>query len=72
MLTKIYDYERLEDEVDYLTALSEQERHKRKNIRYTDVFRSKEIRIAFFVGAGLQVIVTSLMYSVTKLYFHVF
>ncbi|MED6120375.1 Integrin alpha chain-like protein (Alpha-int1), variant 2 [Stylosanthes scabra] len=54
VLAKIYDYERLEDEVDYLTALSEQDRQKRKNIRYADVFRSKEIRIAFFVGGGLQ------------------
>ncbi|KAK7245630.1 hypothetical protein RIF29_40478 [Crotalaria pallida] len=54
VLSNIYDYDRLEDEVDYLTALSEQERQTRKNIRYMDVFRSKEIRAAFFVGAGLQ------------------
>lgn len=55
MLIKIYNYERLEDEVDYLTNLAEQERQKRKQVRYTDVFKSKEIRAAFFVGAGLQV-----------------
>lgn len=54
VLANIYNYERLEDEVDYLTDISEKEHQKRKNIRYMDVFRSKEIRIAFFVGAGLQ------------------
>ncbi|CAI8598003.1 unnamed protein product [Vicia faba] len=54
VLSNIYTYERLEDEVNYLTDVSEQELHKRKNIRYMDVFRSKEIRIAFFVGGGLQ------------------
>lgn len=60
VLSNIYNYERLEDEVNYLTAVSEQEMQKRKNIRYMDVFRSTEIRTAFFVGAGLQVIETSL------------
>ena len=54
VLTKIYNYERLEDEVEYLTVLSEQKRNKRKDIKYSDVFKSKEIRHAFFVGAGLQ------------------
>ncbi|KAL5076024.1 hypothetical protein RYX36_015008 [Vicia faba] len=54
VLFNIYTYERLEDEVNYLTDVSEQEIYKRKNIRYMDVFRSKEIRIAFFVGGGLQ------------------
>ncbi|MCH94427.1 inositol transporter 1-like, partial [Trifolium medium] len=54
VLSNIYTYERLEDEVNYLTAVSEQEMQKRKNIRYMDVFRSVEIRNAFFVGAGLQ------------------
>lgn len=58
VLTKIYNYERLEDEVDYLTNLAEQESQKRKQIKYTDVFKSKEIRAAFFVGAGLQVFET--------------
>ena len=55
VLSKIYDFARLEDEVDFLTAQSEQERQKRNNIKLTDVFKSKEIRIAFLVGAGLQV-----------------
>ncbi|KAL4289418.1 hypothetical protein AHAS_Ahas19G0384200 [Arachis hypogaea] len=54
VLSKIYDFARLEDEVDFLTAQSEQERQRRKNIRFTDVFKSKEIKLAFLVGAGLQ------------------
>lgn len=54
VLTKIYDYARLEDEVDFLTAQYEQESQKRNDINYWDVFKSKEIRLAFLVGAGLQ------------------
>lgn len=69
MLSNIYTYERLEDEVNYLTAVSEQEMQKRKNIRYMDVFRSMEIRNAFFVGAGLQVIETKFKFSVSKFHF---
>jgi SP family myo-inositol transporter-like MFS transporter 13 len=69
VLSNIYTYERLEDEVNYLTAVSEQETQKRKNIRYMDVFRSVEIRNAFFVGAGLQVIKTRLNFTVSKFYF---
>jgi hypothetical protein len=34
-----------------------------------DVFRSVEIRNAFFVGAGLQVIKTRLNFTVSKFYF---
>jgi len=55
VLSKIYDVARLEDEVDFLTAQSEQERQRRSNIKFWDVFKSKEIRLAFFVGAGLLV-----------------
>ena len=55
VLSKIYDFSRLEDEIDYLTTQIEEERQKRANIRYMDVFRIKEIRLAFIVGAGLQV-----------------
>lgn len=54
VISKIYDFARLEDEVDFLTAQSEQERQRRNNIKFTDVFKSKEIRLAFLVGAGLQ------------------
>lgn len=56
VLSKIYDVARLEDEVDFLTAQSEQDRQKRSNVRFTDVFKSKEIRLAFLVGGGLLVI----------------
>ncbi|KAE9618595.1 putative major facilitator, sugar transporter, major facilitator superfamily [Lupinus albus] len=57
VLSKIYDIDRLEDEVEFLTAQSEQDRQKRKNVRFMNVFKSKEIRLAFLVGAGLQVII---------------
>ncbi|KAJ1383232.1 Sugar/inositol transporter [Sesbania bispinosa] len=53
VLCKIYDPARLEDEVDFLTAQSEQERQKRSNIKFWHVFRSKETRLAFLVGGGL-------------------
>ncbi|GLT98960.1 hypothetical protein SLE2022_164320 [Rubroshorea leprosula] len=54
VLSKIYDLSRLEDEIDHLTAASEEESQKRNEIRYFDVFRIKEIRIALLAGAGLQ------------------
>lgn len=55
VLSKIYDISRLEDEIDYLTAQSEEEQQKRCDVRWMDVFKSKEIRLAFLAGAGLQV-----------------
>lgn len=54
VLGKIYDFDRLEDEVALLTAQSEQDRQKRADVRYGHVFKSKEIRLAFLAGAGLQ------------------
>ncbi|KAK7270046.1 hypothetical protein RIF29_22921 [Crotalaria pallida] len=54
VLSKIYNLDRLEDEVDFLTAQSEQERQERNNVKFMNVFKSKEIRLAFLVGAGLQ------------------
>ncbi|QHO16617.1 hypothetical protein S83_032738 [Arachis hypogaea] len=45
----------LEDEVDFLTAQSEQDQQKRNNVKFWHVFRSKEIRLAFLVGRGLLV-----------------
>ena len=56
VLTKIFDLTRLEDEVDFLTAQSEQERQRRSDIKFWHVFKSKEIRLAFLVGGGLLVI----------------
>jgi hypothetical protein len=55
VLGKIYDFDRLEDEVALLTAQSEQDRQKRDDVSYGHVFKSKEIRLAFLAGAGLQV-----------------
>ncbi|KAJ8642621.1 hypothetical protein MRB53_004369 [Persea americana] len=53
VLAKIYDYNCLEDEIDQLTVASEDD-YQSKNIRFWDVFKSKEIRLAFLAGAGLQ------------------
>ncbi|KAI4334722.1 hypothetical protein L6164_013434 [Bauhinia variegata] len=53
VLSKIYDFARLEDEVDFLTAQSEEDRQKRHDISFWDVFRVKELRLAFIAGAGL-------------------
>ncbi|KAK9205992.1 hypothetical protein WN943_016263 [Citrus x changshan-huyou] len=55
VLSKIYDIARLEDEIDHLSAAAEEELRKKKTVRYLDVFKSKEIRLAFLAGAGLQV-----------------
>ncbi|GLT34226.1 hypothetical protein SLA2020_087520 [Shorea laevis] len=52
VLSRIYDLARLEDEVEHLTAALEEESQK-SVIRYSDVFKIKEIRIAFLAGAGL-------------------
>ncbi|KAG6667450.1 inositol transporter 1 [Carya illinoinensis] len=54
VLSKIYNFARLEDEIDYLTDQLEQERQNRSKVRYLDVFKTKEIRLAFLAGAGLQ------------------
>uniref|UniRef100_A0A803Q6X9 Major facilitator superfamily (MFS) profile domain-containing protein n=1 Tax=Cannabis sativa TaxID=3483 RepID=A0A803Q6X9_CANSA len=43
-----------EDEVEYLNSQLEEERQKKRDVRYLDVFRRKEIRLAFLAGAGLQ------------------
>lgn len=55
MLARIYDLARLEDEIDHLAAAEEEERQKKNTVSVWDVFRSKEIRLAFLAGAGLQV-----------------
>ncbi|XP_024983620.1 inositol transporter 1-like [Cynara cardunculus var. scolymus] len=54
VLSKIYDPFRLEEELDQLSAALEEERQRRNAISYWDVFRIKEIRLAFLAGAGLQ------------------
>lgn len=55
VLTKIYILDRLEDEIEHLSTALEEERLKKNSVRYLDVFKSKEIRLAFLAGAGLQV-----------------
>ncbi|PWA86842.1 myo-inositol transporter 2 [Artemisia annua] len=54
MLSKIYDPDRLKDELDQLSATLEEERISRSSVSYREVFRNKEIRLAFVAGAGLQ------------------
>ncbi|XP_028798520.1 inositol transporter 1 isoform X2 [Neltuma alba] len=54
VLSKIYDFARLEDEVEFLRVQSEQDHQKTKEIKYWDVFKFKQIRLAFLAGAGLQ------------------
>lgn len=53
VLSKIYDPFRLEDEVDQLAAAAEKDRLRKKASMW-DVFRNKEMRLAFLVGGGLQ------------------
>ncbi|KAI7753339.1 hypothetical protein M8C21_029471 [Ambrosia artemisiifolia] len=53
-LSKIYDPDRLNDELQHLSNALEEERSGRNSVRYRDVFRIKEIRLAFLAGAGLQ------------------
>lgn len=54
VLSKIYDPDRLEEEIDLLALASHEDLSSKNTVSYLDVFRSKEIRIAFFAGAGLQ------------------
>ncbi|RLM74480.1 hypothetical protein C2845_PM15G12690 [Panicum miliaceum] len=53
VLEKIYDSDRLEEEVELLASSSMHE-FQSDNTSYLDVFKSKELRLAFFAGAGLQ------------------
>ncbi|XP_074291920.1 inositol transporter 1-like [Silene latifolia] len=52
VLSRIYDPFRLEDELDLLAAAAEEER-KQKAVQIMDVFRIKEVRLAFLAGGGL-------------------
>lgn len=54
VLAKIYGSERLEEEIDILAVASEEAFRSKNNVRYLDVFKSKEMRLAFLAGAGLQ------------------
>ncbi|KAH9624726.1 hypothetical protein KSS87_015625 [Heliosperma pusillum] len=52
VLSRIYDPFRLEDELDLLAAAAEEER-KQKAVKIMDVFKIKEVRLAFLAGGGL-------------------
>ncbi|XP_051116690.1 inositol transporter 1 isoform X2 [Andrographis paniculata] len=54
VLSKIYDPYRLELEIDQLTTALEEEHQRRSRVSYYDVLKIKELRLAFFAGAGLQ------------------
>lgn len=62
MLSKIYDPCRLEEEIDKLATALEEERVRKTRVSYWDVIRSKELRLAFVAGAGIQVITFHLDY----------
>ncbi|XP_042438176.1 inositol transporter 1-like [Zingiber officinale] len=53
VLSKIYDPHRLENEIDELTVASEEDMNS-QNVGCFDVLNSKEMRLAFLAGAGLQ------------------
>lgn len=55
VLSKIYDHARLDDELEYIATQAEEEKKNKQEVSYKEVFRRKEIRLAFFAGAGLQV-----------------
>ncbi|XP_062226029.1 inositol transporter 1-like isoform X4 [Phragmites australis] len=54
VLEKIYDSDRLEEEVELLASSSMHEFQSDNTGSYLDIFKSKELRLAFFAGAGLQ------------------
>ncbi|KQJ83340.1 inositol transporter 1 isoform X2 [Brachypodium distachyon] len=54
VLEQIYDSDRLEEEVEMLASSSMHEFQSNCTGSYLDIFKSKELRLAFFAGAGLQ------------------
>jgi len=54
VLSKICPSPRLEDEIQILEDTLEKEDMSVVKVKYSDVFKSKEIRLAFICGAGLQ------------------
>ncbi|KAK2405725.1 inositol transporter [Trifolium repens] len=54
VLAKIYESPRLEDEIQLLEDNFEKERKSMVKVQYSDVFKHKEIRMAFICGGGLQ------------------
>ncbi|KAK1683990.1 hypothetical protein QYE76_044838 [Lolium multiflorum] len=54
VLEQIYDSDRLDEEVELLASSSMHEFQSNCTGSYLDIFRSKELRLAFCAGAGLQ------------------
>ncbi|CAI9117286.1 OLC1v1018647C1 [Oldenlandia corymbosa var. corymbosa] len=54
VLSKIYGPQRLEDEIDQLATTLVEESQRKSSVHFWDVFKSKEMRLAFLAGAGLQ------------------
>lgn len=54
VLSKIYDPIRLEDELELL-AIAEEEERQQEAVSIMDVFRIRELRLAFLAGGGLLV-----------------
>lgn len=64
VLEQIYDSGRLEEEVDLLASSSMHEFQSNCTGSYLDIFRSKELRLAFCAGAGLQVCPASALFVI--------
>ncbi|MED6110707.1 Integrin alpha chain-like protein (Alpha-int1) [Stylosanthes scabra] len=54
VMSKIYPSPRLEDEIEILESHLAKEQENSVKVKYSDVFKLKEIRVAFICGAGLQ------------------
>ncbi|MED6110708.1 hypothetical protein PIB30_045346 [Stylosanthes scabra] len=54
VMSKIYQSPRLEDEIEILESHLTKEQENKVKVKYSDVFKLKEIRVAFICGAGLQ------------------
>ncbi|GKA53829.1 hypothetical protein Tco_0747144 [Tanacetum coccineum] len=52
ILSKIYDPYQLKDELDQLSVALEEKRISMSSVRYQEVFRNKEITLAFVAGGG--------------------
>lgn len=54
VLSKVYQPGRVEEEIHQLAIMLEEERNRKSSVRFWKVFKSKEMRLAFLAGAGLQ------------------
>ena len=51
VLSRIYGPYRLEEEINQLSFALEEEEQRKNSVSYWDVFKLKEIRLAFLAGA---------------------